>query len=187
MAKRTMRNEYRPYIKEFLYCLGIDAIIILILIVCAVAFGAPLLKVMGLYILPAFLVAETAVNYRLAILICIERRSRSPIQRRAAVISIDAEWSASGKYESIIEKLYPKEMEVGRYKIICEMPDNKRFRVRSVMVRKRAFELEMMHMKGRLNDVSVTFGPLSKIVFKITLHDKKGRAQEDILFFDNRL
>lgn len=187
MVKRTMRNEYRPYIKEFLYCLGIDALIILILIICAVAFGEPLLHVVGLYVLPAFLVVETLLNYRLAILIFIERRSRSPIQRRAAVIAIDREWSASGKYESIIEKLYPKELEVSRYKIICETPENKRFRVRSVMAGKRAFELYMMHMKGRLNGVTVTHGPLSKVVFKITLYDKKGRAQEDILFYDNRL
>ena len=183
MAKQTMRNEYRPYIKEFLYCLGIDAIITLIIIILAVSFNVPHLC---LYFLP-FLAAEVAWNYRVAILIFIERPSRSPVQCRAAVKVIDTEWSASGKYGSIIDKLYPKELEVGRYKIICEMPEGKRFRVRSVMARKRAFEFEIMHMKGRLNDVSLTYGPISKIVFKITVYDKKGRTQQDMLFYDNRL
>ncbi len=171
LAKFEIDRAFSPYRKEALYCLMIDVIITLICsTVCfliEIQQSAPALFL----IFPAYFIAEIIVNYRLALLSILEVRNQSYVCKEVTVTQIKIEDSASGRWGSIVPKLYSKSLGVNRYKILCVDANNEKIKLRCAMSRKIVRLLgDSMDASGGLRR-TVIFGRYSHIVLKYCDND----------------
>ena len=135
--KKIANRAYEPYFRESFYCLGTSVMVSFILIVATVIFSvaidtsAVFLLVVAL---PSLVIMDCAFNYRLSILALIERRKCDwkKAELRIIKLSIESSWSGP-KGESVIPKLYPKEQEVNRVKLICKDRSDRRVVLHTVM------------------------------------------------------
>lgn len=138
--QKIVKRAYEPYRKEAMHCF---LEYILVVLVCGVVFLIWRIQNPNIYIVVGigcllFFVLEIFLDYRLALLSWIEEHWRLYDIKEVQMVRIKVEYSPSGKYESIIPKLYPKELGVNRNKIKCIDFDNKKFSLRSAMGNKNA-------------------------------------------------
>jgi hypothetical protein len=183
-----MRNEYRPYLKEGLHCLLLDIVIILIGSLAFIVASQGSLNPLIYLFFPAYIIIECFVNYNIPIRIFIERKHCQERTSLGGIHGLDIEDSSSGwLFQSALNKIYPQELDVDRYKLILITNEGKRIKVRSVMARNRCNEISSMIFHGRMENVRIKYGALSKILFEIIILDKKNKEINRINFFDNRL
>ena len=108
---RFSKIAFKPYREEALHCLIIDVIICLCMVAlfAAVNFGLSFLA----FLIPAYLLLECFLNYRVALLSFLENRFSLYSQSEYEFESDEVEYSFSAKHgDSVLSK--QKIMEIGR-------------------------------------------------------------------------
>jgi len=163
------KRAYEPYVKEVLYCLGQDVMVFFIVMFLVVYFK----KNIFIYMYILYIPLAILLNYRLCILIMLERVFDKTILYEIELSKISRENSYSSKWGGIIPELY-KNMHVNRYSIICSTIEGKNCRLRSVMSASKA---QIFIDKGvKLHrHVTVVYGSLSKIIIHYEDNDDFSR------------
>lgn len=135
LIDKEVARAYEPYRKEALYSFT--------MILSAMIGGALIFIPWGkddpkIYVVlgvgyPFILLLATALDFRLALLSVFEKMGKCYIKAEIQMIRITEEFLPSGKYESVIHKLYPKEAHVSPVKILCRTSDNKKLILRRAM------------------------------------------------------
>ncbi len=138
--QKIINRAYEPYRKEAMHCF---VEYILVVLACGVVFLIWKIQTPNIYIVLGIgcllsFVLEIFLNYRLALLSWIEERRQLYEVKEVQMIRFKEEYFTSGKYESIIPKLYPKDIGVCRNKIKCIDSNNKNLSLRSAMGNKNA-------------------------------------------------
>ncbi len=108
---------YEPFRREARYCFGLDLLISFVLAICFFLlhlFSSPLFCM----IIPLYFLIEIIVNYRIGLLSRLESKRRLFVSTLVSITKIQDEYSPSGRWNSIIPKLYPPHLRVNRYRII---------------------------------------------------------------------
>ena len=140
VSEREVSRAYEPYRKEALYTFVIS---IAVMIVCALVilpWGIDFPKVyivLGIGYL-GILLMEAVSIFRTALLSVIEKHRGCYVKAEIRMTRLHDEFIPSGKYASIIPKLYPKELQVEPHKIKCVDADNNKLTLRSAMRAKHA-------------------------------------------------
>lgn len=166
LTKKELFRAYSPYRKEALYCFAIDVIIVIVGIATLVCLGLPHYAPVLFLIFPGYFVLEILINYRLAILSIIEERTQNYILKDVSIIGMRVEDSASGRWGSVVPKLYPGNIGMNRYKILCIDSNKHKLSLRRVMSNKNA-----QLLSDKIYDVSilpstVVIGRYSRIILK---------------------
>ena len=162
LKERELHNAYEPYNREALYCLRVDILLVLGLVIAFTLFGGwnyPQLY----WVFPFYFLLELIFNYSLAILGFFERKLGLFLQKKIKIVRITEDYSPSGHWGSVIPKLYPKQVNVSRNKLICTDEDGKRLRLRSAMSGKK-WQLLFDSIEANPSQCTVTFGKLTHIV-----------------------
>ena len=168
--EQELHNAYDPYNREALYSLRLDILIVLCLAILLALFGALPKYAAVFWVFPFYFLLELVFNYSLALLGRIESKKQLYASRQVRIQSIAEEYSPSGHWGSVIPRLYPKQLNVSRSKLICLDDSGKRLRLRSVVSGKKwqalsdGIEAEPQKLR------SVTYGKLTHIV--ISYDDK---------------
>ena len=160
-------RAYSPYRKEALYCFIVDILILIVSFIVIFSIKLETYTIQLLWIIPVYLIAEVFLNYRLALLSLIEEKCRGgTVLATVEIKRISRESSLSGRWESVIPKLYPKEMRVERYKINCTDPNGKKIVLRRAMSMKNAQLFDKMIECDSMRRRTVVIGKYSHIIVK---------------------
>ena len=175
------KRAYAPYFKESIHCIEVFVFVsIILLVLFSILFVY--LEISAYYILIIGLVVyallDCAFNHRLSILAVTEMRKGDWIKQEVVIKDIILEHSSSGYMgQSVIPKLYPKELGMERYKLVCENEKKEKVVLRTVMSRRKH--------KLLVNQIFIEKGAKSFIYYgkrtKIVLCYKSGEAWTDTL------
>ncbi len=167
--RKLIKNSYIPYNREALYCFCIDTMILLLGSAGFICVNAHINAPWIFGFIPFCYTVECFLNYKVSLLSKIEYRYNkyTIIRLRIAKLKIELSWSGSRSDHfnaSALKKLYPKNMHVEKYRIICYDELGKKYRLRMVMSGKK-WE-KMLKLIERRGDtyVPITFGKLTKVV-----------------------
>lgn len=135
--ERKMLHAYEPYRREALYCLRVDLLIVFCGAIIVTIAGMPRIWPSFYWIFPAYLLIELFLNYSLALIGTMEQRRELFIRRQVRIQKITREHSFSGRWGSVISKLYPPNLMVDRYKMICLDENGEKLTLRSAMSLKK--------------------------------------------------
>lgn len=140
VSERELSRAYEPYRKEAWYTFVTTTVV---MIVCALVILPWGIHVPGVYLVLGIgylgiLLLEAVSIFRTALLSGIEMRRGLYVRVEIRMTSLRDEFIPSGKYASIIPKLYPKELQVEPHKIKCVGADNNKLTLRSAMRAKHA-------------------------------------------------
>lgn len=168
LRNRDVVRAYEPYRKEALYCLVVDVLIILGCAAMVITTGVRDRGILSLFggFFVLFFVIEIFTDFRLGLLSRIEESCQLYVQLVIQVVQIKEEHSTSGHWGSIIPKLYPKNLNVQRYKISCFDSNMKKLRLRSAMGEKNAQALYDIVTKNNSMKYTVLIGKYTHIIVK---------------------
>ena len=155
------QNTYEPYRKEALYCLIIDIVVavsIVLLLLLARAGWFILL------ILPLFAVCTGFINYLPMLRIRKEMRAELFETAVAEILEIRETRSAAGYWGTVLRESYPKALHVGKYKILCRDTAGQRITLQCVMSEQKQQLLRDGIDRKQLTQCSVTYGKYSRII-----------------------
>ena len=173
LNKNEFAHAYSPYRKEARYCLIVDLIISVF--GCVLVFYMyALVNKTAIWLLGAFpslLIIESFVNYRLAILSLIEEKHQLVVQKTVTLGTFKKEDSASSHWGSIIPKLYPKEMNMQRYKMRCIDTNGEKLTLRCAMSLRNAILFDKMMEDETTRKRTLIIGKYSRIILKYCDND----------------
>ncbi len=117
--KKQYSMAYEPFLREARYCFVLDTLISFAVVICFFMlnlFSSPFFCM----IIPAFFFIEVIVNYRIGLLALWERKKQLFVSTKVCIIEMREEYSPSGRWNSIIPKLYPPHLGVNRYRLIVK-------------------------------------------------------------------
>lgn len=178
LDKKKTARAYESYYREALYCLIVDVLISLEIIIIACLLNMPIL----IMLVPLMFLGDCFINYRIAILSLIEKISMKNKKIEVKVVDIKIESSWSGwNFESVIPKLYPQKDNVLRYKIVCFDTSGKKKIFRIVMSRKKYLKfLEIFIKPSNTPMISITYGQFTRIVLYINAVNHKNEEICDL-------
>ena len=165
MHKPASLAAYEPFHKESLHCLAVDvavaaAILVGTLFIRSRGFGGRALWLGAGAVLLVYLIGETLLNHRLSILARLEGHfgwfETASLQQE----SIAEEFSFSGRWGSVMPRLYPEELRAGRYRVKMRAPTGERLTLRCAVCGKQWRQTPPP--EGRY--ASVTYGRYSHII-----------------------
>ncbi len=160
MTQNT-QNTYAPYRKEAFYCLIIDIVVavsIVLLLLLARAGWFILL------ILPLFAVCTFFINYLPILRVRKELRGELFETAMFEVLEIKELRSAAGYWGTVLKESYPKTLRVGKYKIVCRDEKGQRITLQCVMSEQKQQLLRDGIDRKQLTQCSVTYGKYSRII-----------------------
>lgn len=165
---REVSRAYEPYRREALYSFVMS---ILAMVCCTVVIIPWGIEIPGVFLVLGvgylcILLLEAVFIFRWALLSVIEKRRGCYACAQVQMVRISEEFVPSGKYESVVGKLYPKELRVRRHIIKCVDADGNRLTLRSVMSGKNAQPLldEIYYKTGKTR--TVLYGKYTHIIVK---------------------
>ena len=162
-------RAYSPYYREALYCLALSVRdIIVIVLSYFLVFFISNMEPWKLYIaiLVFYVLAISTIYYRVSILTLFEKKSCKWTVEKLAIQKIVQEASFSNHPcgKRTITKLYPKDVRMDRYKLICQNAEGKRVVLRTAMSGKK-FQLIQDRIYYSLpTECKISYGKYSKIV-----------------------
>lgn len=174
--KKIASKVYEPYHREASYCLGISVIVITFLILLGVVLSSYVdNNQVFLLFLPMILLyffAEIFLNFRISILAFFEKRECNWENQELTILKISEDISFSGKFHSVIRKLYPKEMEFDRYRIVCEDKNGKKVVLKSAMSNKKRWKIVQRIFEQKSLTCNIYYGKHTQVVmyYKSTEH-----------------
>ena len=165
LDERIFERAFAPYRKESVHCLLLDIVISIIGFGMFMLMNIPEID-MGLFLVfPVYFLVEIFVNYRISILTLIEEHLLCVVRKDVTIENCQLEYSPSGRWGSVIPKLYPSIMKVARYKIMCTDENGKKVKLRSVMSLKNVQRFRKM-VETTSHPQSVIIGKYSRIILK---------------------
>lgn len=158
--EKKLLTAYEPYRREAKYCLIIDIVIALLVSLLLITTGL-------LILLPCILLFALAgylLNYRLAAMSRKEMKQELFATETVELVAIKEERSASGHWGSVIRELYPKDLHMGRYKLLCRTEDGQKLILRGIMSGQK---WQMIHDgidAKQLTRCTLTYGAKTHIV-----------------------
>jgi len=113
------KYAYKPYREEALHCLIVDVILCLCMVAlfAAINFGLSFLA----FLIPAYLLLECFLNYRVALLSFLENRLGRYLQSEYEFESDEIEYSFSEKHgDSVLSKQKIMEKTIYKYVLLCK-------------------------------------------------------------------
>ena len=164
---QSTQNAYAPYHKEAFYCLIIDIVIAVSLTLLLLLAGAGWFL---LGILPLFAVCTLLINHRTALRARKECREGAEVTATWEIRKIRESVSAAGYWGMILREMFPKALHVSRCTITCRNGQGEQIVLHSIMSEaKRRLLCDAMD-RGQLKQVSLTYGPRSRIL--LACHDR---------------
>ena len=165
MHKPASLAAYEPFHKESLHCLAVDAAAAAVFLVGALfirsrGFGGRALWLGAGAVLLVYLIGETLLNHRLSILARLETHfgwfETASLQQE----SIAEKFSLSGRWGSVMPRLYPGELHAGRYRVKMTAPTGERVTLRCAVCGRQWRQTPPP--EGRF--ISVVYGRYSHII-----------------------
>ena len=158
---KYIQSAYAPYRKESFYCLIIDivvavSIVLLLLLARAGWFILP--------ILPIFALCTFCVNYLTILRIRREIREDSFETVTAEILGVSEIRSAAGYWGTILKEIHPKTLKVGRYKLLCRGENGQKTTLQCVMSEPRVQDLRDGIDRGQVTRCTLTYGKYSHIL-----------------------
>lgn len=191
LKKRKRLHAYEPYKREALYCFCADLILVLCLAVVIILFDIPQKFPYVYLVFPAFFLLELVFNYSIFLLGLVEQRRNLFLQKQVRIQKITVENSFSGHWGSVISKLYPSQLMVGRYKLLCVDSSGEKLKLRSAMSLKK-YQLLISHLHPELMEaLSRTHSQRSKPVNPVDVVQQSwtvsfGKYTHIILSYDDQ-
>lgn len=155
------QNTYEPYRKEAFYCLIIDivvavSIVLLLLLARAGWFIVP--------ILPLFALCTFCINYLPMLRVRKESRGEMYETVTAEILEIRETHTAAGYWGTVLKESYPKALHVGKYKIVCRDTNGQKLILQCVMSEQKQQLLRDGIDRKELSGCAITYGKLSHII-----------------------
>ena len=166
--EKKLLTAYEPYRREAKYCLIVDIVVALLVALLLITTG--LLILLPLILL--FALAEYLLNYRLVQLARRELREELFTTETVEITAIREEWSASGHWGSIIRELYPKDMHMGRCKLVCRTADGQKLTLRGIMSGQKWQLIHDGIDQKQLTHSTLTYGTKTHIVLDFGTDNK---------------
>ena len=127
MHKPASLAAYEPFHKESLHCLAVDAAVAIIILAGALFIGSRDLGGRALWlgagaVLLVFFIGEALLNHRLSVLARLEKRFGWFETASLRQETIAEEFSLSGRWGSVMPRLYPRELNAGRFRVNMRTP-----------------------------------------------------------------
>ena len=166
LSKSEFLHAYSPYRKEATRCLAIDVLVSFLCGIILFIVGIQTNAVWTFWVIPIYFFIELFVNYKFAILSLIEEKNKCVVLAVVTIEKKEIEDSASGRWGSIIPRLYPKELHMQRYKITCTDESGKKILLRSVMSINNAKLFNKMLETTSMCKRTIIAGKYSHIILK---------------------
>ena len=153
-------SAYRPYFREAMFCLWRDILIALIVSVFFILTKVAFL----LWTIPIFFVFELFVSFRIAVCASSEYRKSQYVTKNVYITGVHIEDSASGKWGSVLPRLYPYNLQMERYRLTCTGSDGEAITLRCAMSTSKQKTINKFVEKNCM--LRVTYGSMSKIIVK---------------------
>lgn len=170
---KYLKKNTAPYIRELLYVLCIDLIIVLLLcFIFLIPNWSSVSDVRGIVLALAciiliYITVELFFNYRLGLLAIIDKYKGDYREYEGIITDYIVESSASGwLWNSIIPKLYPKQLGVNRFRILFISNGAEEF-TRIIMSRDKGIQIYNMLMQNKNSRVRLIVCKRSKILLSI--------------------
>ena len=165
MHKPASLASYEPFHKESLHCLAVDAAVAVIILVGALFIGSRGLGGRALWlgagaVLLAYLIGEALLNHRLSILARLEKRFGWFETASLRQETISEEFSLSGRWGSLMPRLYPRELNAGRYRVKMRTPTGERVTLRCAVCGRQWRQVPPPEQRF----VRVVYGRYSRII-----------------------
>lgn len=171
-----------PYRREALYCLLIDFIIIVLSSMTFYLVNVP----WQLYLmLPTYLLFECVANYRISILLHVEQSLKQIKTCNVVITQLTEDCSGSGwLWNSILPKLYPKEINMQRYWIVCKTENGKVLRIRSAMSERKAKIITDVFINAEPYIITLMHGRFSRILYLYSNSRKQTKGNMKNIYDD---
>lgn len=166
--EKKLPTAYEPYRREAKYCLIVDIIVSLLVALLLITTGLLIL----LPLIPLFALAEYLLNYRLVRLARRELREELFTTETVEITAIRDERSAAGHWGSIMHELYPKEVHMGRCKLLCRTEDGQKLTLRGIMSGQKQQMLHDGIDRKQLTRCTLTYGTKTHIVLDFGSNNK---------------
>lgn len=168
LSDREVTRAYEPYRREALYSFITTLLVMLCCTALTIPWGIHNPKLFIIFVVGYLFIQLLAAVfiYRFALFSIIEKRRNAYIKVSIRIIGISDEWIPSGKYESVMPKLYSKGLKVEPQKIKCMDSDMNKLMLRSAMSAKNAQLLvdEIWNEPGKVR--TVLYGKYTHIIVK---------------------
>ena len=154
------QDTYAPYRKEAFYCLFIDSVIAVSIILLLLLAGAGWFL---LIVLPLFAALTIPINYLTVLRARREVREGGLERESVEITDIRPMRAAAGYGGAILREVYPKSLRAARYRMICRRADGSRMMLFCVMSEEKGRLMREAIDGGQMKDVTITFGSRSKI------------------------
>jgi len=158
---QNIQNAYTPYRKEALYCLIIDIVVavsIVLLLLLARAGWFILL------ILPIFALCTFFLNYLPMLRVRTEARGELFKSETLEIVDIKESRSAVGYWGTVLKESYPKALRIGKYKIACRDAQGQKIMLQCVMSEQKRELLREGIDRKQLTACTVIYGKYSHII-----------------------
>jgi hypothetical protein len=165
---KISKKAYEPYFREAGHCFAnfilISILVAIVFLSITYATGDNVISA-ALFIVAFYLVLDAIFNYRLSFLAMYEKRKCDWEKQNLVIDKIISEdtWTAR-LGESVIYKLYPKELHVYRYKLICYNQSGDKVVLRAVMSAKKYRIIQDRIFNSMSTDCIIYYGKLTRIV-----------------------
>jgi hypothetical protein len=160
---KTVKFRIQPYIQEVSLQIIIDMIAVALVTVVFVVAEFPVIAYV-LIDLVYFIVA-VILHYKVLIQAIIDKNKRDYVTEKISIKQFNGEYSFAGDRlgYSYIRIFYPKEMQVGKYKLKVINDKGEEKKLRAVMSLKRTLEF-IVFDKNEIEYLNVTYLRKSKII-----------------------
>ena len=160
---KTVKFRIQPYIQEVSLQIIIDMIAVALITVVFVVAEFPVIAYV-LIDLVYFIVA-VILHYKVLIQAIIDKNKRDYVTEKISIKQFNGEYSFAGDRlgHSYIRIFYPKEMQVGKYKLKVINDKGEEKKLRAVMSFKRTLEF-IVFDKNEIEYLNVTYLRKSKII-----------------------
>lgn len=186
----TQKEIIKAYYYDSLFTFVLDVIVLLVLLTVYIL-GSDV-KGMSIFIVVVaiiYILFSILLQHRNNILLFIDNRKGDVETVKVKVLKSKEELAWNGHlWHSPVSHFFPKAMNVGKRKILVELPDGKRIYIRTLMSAKRSMLFWESILNEENTEFHVKFFKLSKVLIEITEPECKNKKRfEQIYKFNNIL
>ena len=166
--EKIIRFRIRPYIQEAILQMILDLLVIILVLTVLLYAEFPLIACIAVVV--CYCAVELVVYYRVMIQAIIDKRKKDYISEVVNIKKFTNEFSFAGDRtgNSYLRCFYPKEMCVGKHKIIVIGDDGKEKKLRSVMSLGRLLKFVVLDSQ-QIEQLQVTYLKRSRILISVDI------------------
>ena len=163
VTEEIIKFRIQPYIQEAALQFIIDVIVVALVTVVFVIADFPVIACILVDL--AYFIVATILHYKVLIQAIIDKNKRDYITEKISIKQFNEEYSFAGDRlgHSYIRVFYPKEMQVGKYKLKIINENGEEKKLRAVMSFKQTLKFIVFN-KNQIEYLNVTYLKKSKII-----------------------